>query len=247
MRLTLPLALFFFTGCVFANETHWGYDGEVSPEHWGDISKEFVTCKVGKHQSPINITATKKLHSQDLSYHYSLTEDEVVNNGHTIQVNVNSDDDFLTYKGTKYYLKQFHFHAPSENQIHGKSFPFEVHFVHADKKGNLLVLAVMANEGKENKELAKAWGIISNDENKPEKVHASGAFNIDKFLPKNKQYYHFEGSLTTPPCTEGVTWIILKEPVEIAKSQLDKFTTLLKTHHNNRPIQPINDREVDED
>lgn len=247
MKLKLSFALLMFTGCVLATENHWGYDGNVSPEHWGEISKDFVTCKVGKNQSPINVTSAKVLHSHDLSYHYQLTEDEIVNNGHTIQINVNTDNDYLTYKGKKYYLKQFHFHAPSENQIHGKSFAFEVHFVHADKEGHLLVLAVMANEGKENKELAKAWSIISNKENVAEKIKEKQAFNVDDFLPKNKHYYHFTGSLTTPPCTEGVEWIILKEPVEISKAQLEKFTNLLKAHHNNRPIQPINNRQVDED
>lgn len=247
MQLKLSFVLLVFIGCAFASKAHWGYEGSLSPERWGDISKEFITCKVGKFQSPINITAAKALQHSDLKYHYTLTEDEVVNNGHTIQVNsVNASDDYLMYKGTKFYLKQFHFHTPSENQIHGKSFPFEVHFVHADKDDNLLVLAVMAEEGKENKELIKLWGAISAKENVPTKIQIQEAFNISEFLPKYKYYYRFDGSLTTPPCTEGVTWIVLKDSVEISKAQLDKFVAVLKTSHNSRPIQRLNGREVHE-
>lgn len=222
----------------------WGYQGNVSPEYWGDISKDFTKCKVGKHQSPINITKTKKLHSNLLTLHYDLTTEELVNNGHTVQVNVNSDNDYLVYKGDKYYLKQFHFHTPSENLIHDQSFPMEVHFVHADKDGHLLVLAVMAKEGKANPELAKAWAVVA--DKKDELVKLDNAFDIQNFLPIKERYYHFEGSLTTPPCTEDVDWLILKTPVEVSKEQIAKFAALIHDHHNNRPVQPTNDREVGE-
>lgn len=231
------------TGSALANE-HWGYQGQVSPEHWGDLSTDFTTCKVGKHQSPINITDSKKVHHHDLSFHYELTSEEVVNNGHTVQVTIKSDNDYLIYKDNKYYLKQFHFHTPSENLIQNKSFPLEIHFVHADKDGNLLVLAVMAEEGKNNPELAKAWQVVSQQQNQV--VAIKDPFDINKFLPKEKSYYHFEGSLTTPPCTEGVNWVVLKHSVEVSKEQVQQFEKLMG-HHNNRPVQPINDREVDED
>ncbi|WP_164731471.1 carbonic anhydrase [Entomomonas moraniae] len=229
---------------AIAND-QWGYQGNISPEHWGEISKDFSACKAGKHQSPINIATSKKLHHHELSFHYDLTAEELVNNGHTVQINVNSDNDYLIYKNDKYYLKQFHFHTPSENQIHGKSYPLEVHFVHANKEGKLLVLAVMANEGKANQELAKAWSVVSDKQNQA--VAVKDTFDISKFIPADHGYYHFEGSLTTPPCTEDVNWLILKTPVEVSKEQIAKFAALLKDHHNNRPIQPINDREVDEE
>lgn len=241
--LHLILVSLLATGSVLANE-QWGYEGKVSPEHWGDLSTDFTTCKVGKHQSPINITDSKKVHHHDLSFHYALTSEEVVNNGHTVQVTIKSDDDYLIYKDNKYYLKQFHFHTPSENLIQNKSFPLEVHFVHADKEGNLLVLAVMAEEGKNNPELAKAWQVVSQQQNQV--VAIKDPFDINKFLPKENSYYHFEGSLTTPPCTEGVNWVVLKHSVKVSKEQVQQFEKLMG-HHNNRPVQPINDREVDED
>lgn len=245
MRITKPLLLITLlcSGHILATE-HWGYDGAISPEHWGEISKDFSTCKTGKHQSPINITEGKKLAPQPLSFHYALTPEEIINNGHTVQVSINSDNDYLTFNGTQYFLKQFHFHTPSENQIEGKSFPLEAHFVHADKDGKLLVLAVMLQTGKTNKEIEKAWKVVSNQQDKSIKI--KHPFNIDKFLPHNKSYYHFEGSLTTPPCTEGVTWLVLKEPVTVSKTQVDKFEKLLG-HPNNRPIQPINDRRIDDE
>ncbi len=239
----LILITLLFSGQLLADE-HWGYEGTISPEHWGDISKDFRTCKTGKHQSPLNITKAKKLAPQPLIFHYELTPEEVINNGHTVQVSVNSDDDYLTFNGTHYLLKQFHFHTPSENQIEGNSFPLEVHFVHTDKEGKLLVLAVMLKEGKANQEIEKAWRVVSKQQDKTIKIKSP--FNIDKFLPSNKSYYHFEGSLTTPPCTEGVTWLVLKESVTVSKEQVAKFEKLLG-HTNNRPIQPLNDRQIDDE
>lgn len=245
MRITKPLILvtLLISGHLLANE-HWGYDGAISPEHWGDLSNSFSTCKTGQHQSPINITKGKKLANQTLSFHYELTAEEIVNNGHTVQISITSNDDYLIFNGTKYLLKQFHFHTPSENQIEGKSFPLEAHFVHADKDGKLLVLAVMLKEGKPNREIEKAWKVVSRQQDKT--VEVKSPFNITRFLPHDKSYYHFEGSLTTPPCTEGVTWLVLKEPVEVSKAQVTKFEKLLG-HHNNRPIQPLNDRQVDDE
>lgn len=242
ISLRLLLVVMLTSGSVLAND--WGYEGEASPEHWGDLSIDFTACKVGKHQSPINITKSKKVHHHNLSFHYDLTANEIVNNGHTVQVIIKGDNDYLVYKDQKYFLKQFHFHTPSENLIKGKSFPLEAHFVHADKDGNLLVLAVMAEEGKNNLELAKAWQVVSPQKN--EVVIIKDPFDINKFLPEQKSYYHFEGSLTTPPCTEGVDWIVLKHAIEVSKEQVAQFAKLMG-HHNNRPVQAINDREIDED
>lgn len=238
------LASTLFVGTAMADGAHWGYDGEVSPEHWGELSEDFAACSTGKHQSPINIMKPHQVTSKHITYHYDIQPENVVNNGHTVQVNITGDDDYLILDDDTYYLKQFHFHTPSENQFDGKHFPLEAHFVHADKEGKLLVLAVMMEYGDKNKELDKAWDILSPEEGK--EVALKDPIDVYKMLPEHKSYYHFEGSLTTPPCTEGVQWYVLKEPTSVSKEQVEKFEKLLH-HHNNRPVQPLNDRQIDND
>lgn len=224
---------------------HWVYEGDVSPEHWGELSSDFKKCADGKNQSPINITeAHKGKTNAPLTLHYNLTKEELVNNGHTIQISTANKDDYLIYNGTKYYLKQFHFHTPSENKINGKDFPLEGHFVHADDNGKLLVLAVMFEEGQENPQLQQIIAAVPNDANKT--VDLKTPINIEKLLPSNEHYYDFEGSLTTPPCSESVRWIVLKNTLHVSKKQVESFNKILK-HHNNRPVQPLNNRVIEED
>jgi carbonic anhydrase len=142
--------------------------------------------------------------------------------------------------GIQFNLKQFHFHSPSENHISGKSYPLEAHLVHADKDGNLAVVAVVFNEGKANATVAAAWSRMSKAEGKselPTKVSAAG------LLPKSHDYYRYNGSLTTPPCTEGVRWIVMKKPMTVSQEQLNAFQTTVG-FANNRPIQPANARPV---
>lgn len=242
--LLLATSFLISAPTAFAEE-QWGYSGNISPEYWGNISPKFTECKQGKSQSPVNIVQTSKLHTQHLTFHYQLTTEHIVNNTHTIQVIVNSDKDYIIFHNKKYYLKQFHFHTPSEHHIHGVAYPLEIHFVHADKDGHLLVLAVMAEEGmKKNPELEKAWNVVSPQPNKEEVM--TQPFNINNFLPKDTSYFHYTGSLTTPPCLENVTWIVLKQPVQVSEDQVDRFETLMK-HDNNRHVQPLNGRKVDED
>ncbi len=221
---------------------HWSYAGHTSPEHWGDLTPEFYMCKEGKNQTPINIhtdtayAATLK----PIQFHYYAASNEVVNNGHSEQVNIQPGS-YLVVDGTKFDLKQFHFHAPSENTINGRSFPLEAHFVHLDKEGNIAVVALMFEYGKPNEVLEKIWSIMPDKEGKrPLKISGD---DIKNLLPKNKSYYRFNGSLTTPPCSEGVRWYVLKTPVEISKDQVEKFAKIMK-HPNNRPVQPINARMI---
>jgi len=163
---------------------------------------------------------------------------EVFNNGHTIQVNYLPGSS-IDIDGQSFELKQFHFHAPSENHINGSSSPLEVHYVHANDKGQLAVVAVMFKEGNENKPLKGAW--LGMPKIAGDKVSYHSNFNAKYLLPDNKDYYRFNGSLTTPPCSEGVRWLVMKDSLEASKQQIEKFTQLIG-HDNNRPIQPLNAR-----
>ena len=230
-------------GVAFAggHGAHWGYTGHEGPEHWGELSEDYLMCGIGMNQSPINITASIDADLEPIAFDYKTKPSEILNNGHTVQVNV-APGSSITIDGTDYELKQYHFHTPSENHIHGKDYPLEVHFVHADAKGNLAVVGVMFEMGAENKELAQLW------EHMPmhggDRSALSGvAEELTALLPEARHYYRFDGSLTTPPCSEGVKWMVLETPLTISKAQVEKFA---KAVHgtNNRPVQPINARVI---
>ncbi len=233
-------ALFALSTAAFAADSHWGYTGHEGPEGWGALSPEFAACSEGKNQSPINVVSSLDARLPQLKFSYKTGSNEILNNGHTVQVNFDAGST-LTLDGTAFELKQFHFHTPSENHINGKEFPLEAHFVHKDKDGNIAVVAVMFKEGKENKELAKVWAKMP--KNAEEKGELKLATIAKALLPKNKDYYRFNGSLTTPPCTEGVRWLVLKTPVTVSKAQVAQFAETMH-HPNNRPIQPLNARVV---
>lgn len=239
----LTTALFSSALLASGHGTHWGYTGHAGPENWGDLDSKYVMCKLGNNQSPINITKKISVMSKDLepiSFKYATGASSVVDNGHTIQVNITDGSD-IEIDGVKFALKQFHFHSPSENQIDGKNFPLEAHFVHAAKDGHLAVVAVMFKEGKENKVLQKIWDRMPNKAGESAKCGLSSKL-INELLPKNKDYYRFSGSLTTPPCSEGVRWMVLKNYVTISPAQVKEFSKII--HKNNRPVQPLNARKV---
>ncbi|WP_455811615.1 carbonic anhydrase [Pseudomonas graminis] len=222
------------------SNVHWSYEGKSAPEHWGELGDEFKTCNNGKFQSPIDIhdVIDGKLPPLDMIFH---TETEsIVNNGHTIQVTVKDGDDFKL-DNEKFTLMQFHFHAPSENRIAGKSYPLEAHFVHANDNGELAVIAVMLEVGAENPALNALLAAVPEEQDKV----ASLATTVDlsPLYPAQKQYYRFSGSLTTPPCTEGLRWLVMKHPVKLSAAQLQQFQHRLK-HANNRPLQPLHGRVI---
>ena len=193
---------------------------------------------MGKNQSPINVTTSLDADLETLSPAYKSNSKEVLNNGHTIQVNVEAGST-LSVDGITFELKQFHFHTPSENHIDGKSFPVEAHFVHLDKDGNIAVLALMFEEGEENKALSKVWEKMPKDADQKSALKLSDISTA--LLPKNKDYYRFNGSLTIAPCSEGVRWLVLKTPVSISKAQVETFLHTMH-HPNNRPIRATNAR-----
>ncbi len=216
---------------------HWGYQGNTGPSNWAKISPKYSAC-LGKNQSPVNLTGFVETDLKPLAFHYNAGGKEIINNGHTIQVNYQKGSSFVL-DGTQFNLLQFHFHTPSENNINDKSYPLEAHLVHSDSKGNLAVVAVMFTEGAENTELAKAWSKMP--KHTGDKHAFASLLNVNSLLPRNKDYYRFNGSLTTPPCSEGVRWVVMKKAMTVSKAQIEEFAHVLH-HPNNRPIQATNAR-----
>ena len=218
-----------------AHDVHWGYEGDNGPEHWGD---NFPVCGTGKKQSPLNITGPFEKSKDVLSVDYKEGPLKMFNNGHTIQVNVEPGSTLTINKET-FDLLQFHFHRPSEEQVDGKNSAMVAHFVHKSKDGKLSVIGVLLNEGKDNAAIKTLWANLPPKEGVeylPEKV----SFNPGSMLPKDLGFYNYEGSLTTPPCTEGVQFYILKKPMDISKDQVGKFPFKL----NARPVQNLNGRKI---
>lgn len=242
--LSSVLTTLLGTTLLATSATHWGYTGHGAPEHWGDLDPSYGMCKLGSSQSPINITKSVTVETDSLEkigFDYKTGASSVVNNGHTIQVNI-KDGSSISVDGIEFTLKQMHFHTPSENHINEKSFPLEAHFVHLSKNGELAVVALMFEDGKANPIIEKIWNKM------PHKVGETAtcalSFKvINEFLPKDKSYYRFSGSLTTPPCSEGVRWLVLKNYSTISKAQVKEFLHTVH-HENNRPIQELNARKV---
>lgn len=241
MRLSFIFSLLFtFTTLPSpaAALPHWSYEGQAGPEHWGELSADYHTCHDGKFQSPIDIHNTIDGHLPPLNFEFHTANEQIVNNGHTIQITVDDEDDFML-DGEKFRLMQYHFHAPGENQIKGQLFPLEAHFVHQNPAGELAVVAVMFKAGAENPALNSLLSAIPQQKNTP--VDLKMAADLRPLFPADRHYYRFSGSLTTPPCTEGLRWLVMKEPVQLSQAQLEVFQKALASN-NNRPLQPLHGR-----
>jgi carbonic anhydrase len=219
---------------------HWGYEGEVGPEHWAEFESDFGACSTGRNQSPIDLANFIHADLPKIAFDYKPGGHQVVNNGHAVQVNYN-DGSSITVDSTVFKLKQFHFHSPSENTINGRSFPMEAHFVHADDQGNLAVVALMFEEGSSNGVLESVWPKVPQVENGKDALEP--VVSAEALLPANRDYYRYDGSLTTPPCSEGVRWFVLKQPAKATAEQLAVVGKTL-THANNRPVQPTGARAI---
>ena len=241
LALAMSLSL---SGLAYADSSkhgsHWGYEGHEGPAHWAEMSKEFATCGSGSRQSPIDIDMTISADLQPIQFDYKTVKLEILNNGHTIQVN-RGQGSSITVDGEKYDLLQFHFHTPSENTVGGKPYDMEMHLVHKSAKGQLAVVGVFLKAGKDNAVLAKAWEHMPSHAGHKEQV-ASVSLNAADLLPADRSYNRFNGSLTTPPCSEGVKWFVMKQPIEVSAAQVQAFAKVIG--HNARPVQPLNDRFV---
>lgn len=221
---------------------HWGYEGAHGPQAWAQMKPEFGTCATGKRQSPIHIedTATLQGPAEPLQINYLPSGGTVVNNGHTIQVDVTGENT-LTVRGSTYKLIQFHAHHPAEERVNNKSFSMVIHLVHRSNEGKLAVVAVLLDPGQANPFIQKVWTHMPLDV--MDKVRMPAEYlNLTELLPLDRRYYQFMGSLTTPPCTEGVLWMVLKQPVTLSREQLRVFAQLFP--NNARPVQPLQGRVV---
>jgi carbonic anhydrase len=227
--------------CAFGQKTtEWTYKGAEGPSDWGKLDLAFATCSVGHTQSPIDIKDAKKSDLPPLKFDYKAVPLNIIDNGHTIQVNY-APGSTLTVGGKTYVLKQFHFHHPSEEHINGHGYDMVAHLVHADPDGHLAVVAVLLKKGPSNLFLNTVWTNIPNEKEKA--VDVSGvSLNVSELLPADHGYFTFAGSLTTPPCSEGVTWYVLKSQSSLSAEQLAAFAKIYPL--NARPIQASNNREI---
>jgi carbonic anhydrase len=224
------------------HEVHWSYEGEGGPQAWGRLKPEFSSCASGKRQSPIHIEDAITLQgpAEAIRFNYQPSSGTVINNGHTVQVDVYGDN-FITVRGSAYKLIQFHFHHPAEERINYKSYPMVAHLVHRNPEGQLAVVAVLLDEGVANSLINQVWTYMPLDAGDTVRM-PEGLVDMNQLLPQDQRYYQFLGSLTTPPCTEGVLWMVLKRPMTLSREQLKLFGQLYP--NNARPVQPVNGRPI---
>jgi len=244
-------ALSAIAGCVLvlaaasaAQEHHpehdWDYGESQGPSHWGELRSEFALCKNGHRQSPIDIRNPQKADLPPIQFDYKPSPLHIIDNGHTVMINYGPGS-FLLVGGKRYALQQFHFHRPSEERVNGKDYEMEVHLVHADQEGKLAVVAVLLQKGEDNPLVHELWNDLPKEKQKEESLD-NVRINVAGLLPADRGYYTFPGSLTTPPCTENVTWFVLKHPVTVSAAEIEQFSKLYQ--HDTRPTQPLYDRVV---
>ena len=216
---------------------HWSYGGEGGPEAWGQLKPEFATCAQGSRQSPIDIRSGVKVDLEAIQFDYRPTGFSVVDNGHTIQVNLGGGNS-IEVQGRRFELLQFHFHRPSEERVNGRQFDMVAHLVHKDPEGRLAVVAVLLDRGSVQPLVQTVWNNLPLEKNTEQVVR--GELNLNHLLPADRRYFTYMGSLTTPPCSEGVLWLVLQQPVPVAPEQVNVFSRLYPM--NARPIQQAGGR-----
>ena len=223
---------------------HWGYAGDIGPEHWAELVPENKLCAVGTRQSPIDIREGLAVDLEKISFDYRASSFSVLDNGHTVQVNVAAGNG-LTVMGRRYELVQFHFHRPSEERVNGKQFDMVAHLVHKDAQGRLAVVAVLLERGPDNQPqplIQTVWANLPLEKGEP--LPAQVQIDLNQLLPAERGYYTYMGSLTTPPCSEGVLWMVMRQPVALSAQQLGIFARLYPM--NARPLQAGSGRLIKE-
>jgi carbonic anhydrase len=223
------------------SEPHWSYDGESGPTHWAEIDPAWAVCATGHRQSPIEIAQGVAPHIDGLSFDYQPSPLDLVNNGHTVQVNYEAGS-HLIVRGVSYDLLQFHFHAHSEHRLAGHFAPLEAHLVHRNASGALAVIGVLIEEGAANAALQSVFDNLPKQSGGMLHLDTS-LFDATELLPEAFESFHYDGSLTTPPCSEGVNWHVLAAPIQASAAQIAQFTALYA--NDARPLQALEDRPVD--
>lgn len=214
------------------HDVHWAYSGDTGPESWGRLKPEFQQCMVGKRQSPIDIRDGIPVQLDPIQFDYRPSNFRVIDNGHTVQVNVEPGNG-ITVMGHRYELVQFHFHRPSEERINGRQYEMVAHLVHRDMDGKLAVVAVLMDQGKAHPLVQQVWNNLPLEKNMEQ--GAMTQIDLSQLLPEQRQYYTYMGSLTTPPCSEGVLWMVMKQPAGLSREQIGVFAKLYPM--NARPVQ----------
>jgi carbonic anhydrase len=220
---------------------HWDYEGAGGPSAWGRLKPEFGKCANGKRQSPIDIRDGIGVQLEAIEFDYKPAAFAVIDNGHTVQVNVERGSS-LAVGGRRYELLQFHFHRPSEERINGRQFDMVAHLVHKDPEGRLAVVAVLLEKGGAQPVIQQVWNNLPLERH--DEQRARGSIDLQRLLPEDRRYFTYMGSLTTPPCSEGVLWLVMKQPVPVAPEQVAVFSRLYPM--NARPIQPTSGRMIKE-
>lgn len=215
----------------------WGYEGEAGPEHWGKLQPDFKVCELGFEQTPIDFKTAVRAGLKGVEPDFQQMPLKILNNGHTIQVNCAPGSKTMI-NGESFDLLQFHFHHPSEHLLSGKAFDMELHFVHKSPAGQLAVLGVFIRPGAENAALAPVWAAMPATAGEEQVIGAM--IDPSAMLPVNRGFFRYQGSLTTPPCSEGVLWTVFKEPVEASEAQIRQFAQLFAV--NARPVQKLHRR-----
>lgn len=222
-------------------EIRWGYNAENGPSVWGRISPEYILCSEGRRQSPIDLADASPKRSPRVIFDYRSSPLTVVNNGRTVQVSY-EEGSSIEVEGARYGLLQFHFHSPSEHTLSGETLDMEMHLVHRNaSSGELAVVGALVRRGSENAAFAPVWENMPAEAGEPRRVNGV-SINAEDMLPSERLFYRYDGSLTTPPCSEGVKWFVLTTPIEMSAAQIEMFRSVI--NGNNRPVQPLNEREL---
>lgn len=258
---TIAASMLSAAAATAAETPHFHYDGPNGPDNWASLSADYAVCSAGRNQSPVNLSSEIEASLPDLSFDYGSMAKEFVNNGHAVQANYAAGSSLaenyhshapyrahVTYApgaamrhgSGSFELKQFHFHSPSEHQWQGENAAAEIHFVHADAQGNLAVVAVPVKSGAENAAIAQLFARLPGEEGQKNAVEG---FNAKELLPRTHEYFYYSGSLTTPPCSEGVRWIVMKHAIAMSDAQIEALRKAIG-FANNRPVQPLNGRAV---
>jgi carbonic anhydrase len=224
-----------------ARGTHWSYEGDSGPANWSKINVDWAKCGNGSRQSPIDIRDGMKVELEQISFDYHPSSFNVVDNGHTVQVGV-SGGNYITVQNRMFELQQFHFHRPSEERINGKAFEMVVHLVHRDAEGRLAVLALLLERGAPQATIQTVWNNLPLE--KFETMQPTILLDPAEMLPVRRDYYTYMGSMTSPPCSEGVLWLVMKQPVQASPAQMALFSRLYPL--NARPVQPASGRIIKE-
>ncbi|MCK6426259.1 MAG: carbonic anhydrase family protein [Burkholderiaceae bacterium] len=224
-----------------AHAPHWSYAGEGAPGQWAALKPEFATCGLGQRQSPIDIRGGIRVDLEPIRFDYRPSSFSVIDNGHTVQANV-SGANSLEVGGRRYDLLQFHFHRPSEERIEGRQYEMSMHLVHRDPEGRLAVVAVLLEQGPAHPAVQLVWNSLPLERHQEQA--APLPLDLNLLLPQDRRYFTYMGSLTTPPCSEGVLWMVLKQPVALSPQQLAVFARLYPM--NARPVQPLAGRLIKE-